>query len=71
MIPESVSGRVGDIPWVVRPEWLAGRHWWRVVVGGHPKVLVFALEFATQAAEVLATDEAEYRRQVGHASSGG
>lgn len=60
--PPPISGRVGDVDWVVRPTWIAGHYWWRVVVGGHPKVLVRHAEFAVPVAENLAADEMQYRR---------
>jgi hypothetical protein len=61
--PLPVGGQVGEVPWTVRPEWLAGRYWWRVVVNGHPKVLLHHLEFAVPVAEALAGDERKFRRQ--------
>jgi hypothetical protein len=64
---ESISGDVEGVRWEVRPEWLAGRYWWRVYVGGHPKVLMRNRDYAVQAAEPLAADEAEYRREAGWA----
>ena len=62
---ESISGDFEGVRWEVRPEWLAGRYWWRVYVGGHPKVLMRNRDYAVQAAEPLAADEAEYRREAG------
>jgi hypothetical protein len=64
---DAVIGDVDGVRWEVRPEWLAGRYWWRVYVGGHPKVLMRDREFAIQAAEPLAADEAKYRREAGWA----
>jgi hypothetical protein len=51
------------VTWEARPEWLAGHHWWRVYVGGHPKVLVRYRDNAVRAAEALAADEARFRRE--------
>lgn len=53
---------VGEIGYEVRPEWLAGRYWWRIFVAGNPKVLVRYRRYALAAAEALAADEAHYRR---------
>lgn len=64
-VPDPISGRVGDVVWNLRPEWLAGRYWWRVFVGGHPKVLVRYVENAATAAEALAADEDRFRREAG------
>ena len=61
--PDSVSGDIDGVAWQVRPEWLAGRHWWRIYVVGHPKVLVRYQENAICAAEALAADEARFRRE--------
>jgi hypothetical protein len=61
-LPDAIPGRLGDIEWEVRPEWLAGRYWWRVYVAGHPKVLVRYAENAAAAAEALAADERQFRR---------
>jgi hypothetical protein len=62
-VPRSLTGRVGPMLWEVRPEWLAGRYWWRVYVGGNPKVLVRYAEFAVPAAEALAADELRFRSE--------
>ncbi|MFY9341088.1 MAG: hypothetical protein WAT39_01275 [Planctomycetota bacterium] len=62
-IPDSKAGRVGDVVWEARAEWLAGRYWWRVYVAGHPKVLVRYAEHAAAAAEALAADELQFRRE--------
>ncbi|MGE3175448.1 MAG: hypothetical protein AB7O97_22680 [Planctomycetota bacterium] len=51
------------VSYEVRPEWLAGRYWWRIYVAGNPKVLVRYRHFAIQAAESLAADEALARRR--------
>jgi hypothetical protein len=61
--PRSYAGHVAGVGWEARPEWLAGRYWWRVFVNGHPKVLVRYTEFAIAAAEALAADEARFRSQ--------
>jgi hypothetical protein len=61
--PEAVGSEVEGVTWEARPEWLAGHHWWRVYVGGHPKVLVRYRENALRAAEALAADEARFRRE--------
>jgi hypothetical protein len=61
--PQAIRGDVDGVTLEVRPEWLAGRHWWRVYVGGHPKVLVRYREHAVRAAEALAADEAQFRRE--------
>lgn len=60
--PEIVAGQVDGVGWEVRPEWFAGRHWWRVHVAGHPKVLVRYQQYALQVAAPLAADEARFRR---------
>jgi hypothetical protein len=64
-VPDPIAGRAGDVVWSVRPEWLAGRYWWRVFVAGQPKVLVRYEEHAVSAAEALAADELQFRREVG------
>ncbi|MEZ5654243.1 MAG: hypothetical protein R3E87_27220 [Burkholderiaceae bacterium] len=48
----------------VRPEWLAGRYWWRIHLDGHGKVLLRHLDHAIRVAEILADDEALHRREV-------
>jgi hypothetical protein len=65
--PEPIRDEVGGVVWEVRPEWLAGRHWWRIYVNGHPKVLVRYQEHALGAAEALAADEARFRREASQA----
>lgn len=60
--PTSVRGSVEGISWEARPEWLAGRYWWRVYIGGHPKVLVRYRDSALAIVEALAADEAQFRR---------
>lgn len=47
-----------------RPEWLAGRYWWRVYLDGHSKVLVRHLDHAIRVGEILADDEALQRREL-------
>jgi len=54
---------VDGIAFEARPEWLAGRNWWRIYVAGNPKVLVRYREFAIEAAKALAADEARFRRE--------
>jgi hypothetical protein len=54
---------VDDVPFEARPEWLAGRNWWRIYVAGNPKVLVRHREFAIEAGRALAADEARFRRE--------
>ena len=61
--PVAMGSEVEGVPWEVRPEWLAGHHWWRIYVRGHPKVLVRYRENAVRAAEALAADEARFRRE--------
>jgi hypothetical protein len=59
--PQPVRGRAGDLEWALRPEWVAGRFWWRVFVNGHPKVLMCHREHAEVAAAAMAADELQYR----------
>lgn len=59
----AILGNVQGIRYVLKPEELAGKTWWRVFVGGHPKVLVRHREYALAAAEALAADEAMFRRE--------
>ena len=59
--PLPVRGEVAGISFEGRPEWLAGRYWWRVYVGGHPKVLVRYRDTAVAVGEALAADEAQFR----------
>lgn len=61
--PNVFRGVVDGIPVEVRPEWLAGHYWWRVFIHGANKVLLRHREHAIRAAEVLASDEAELRRE--------
>lgn len=56
-------GRVDEIAFEARPEWLAGRNWWRIYVAGNPKVLVRYRESAIEAGRALAADEARFRRE--------
>ncbi|HZN39298.1 MAG TPA: hypothetical protein VFD82_10880 [Planctomycetota bacterium] len=65
--PSPVSDRVDGVTWEIRPEWLAGRHWWRIYIDRHVKVLVRYKENAIRAAEALAADEAQFRREAGTA----
>jgi len=65
MDPEPIKSDVDGVPWETRPEWLAGRYWWRIYVGGHPKVLVRYQENAIDAAEALAAAEARFRHEAG------
>lgn len=58
-------GVVEGVEYEVRPEWLAGRHWWRIYVARSPKVLMRSRELAIRAAEVIAADEALHRREAG------
>ena len=64
-IPDPISGHVGEVAWELRPEWLAGRYWWRIHVAGHPRVLVRHPEHGVPAAEALAADELQHRREAG------
>jgi hypothetical protein len=66
-LPQPTTGRVGEVDWTLRPEWLAGRYWWRVVVAGHPKLLMRDHELAVQAAEAVAADEHRFRREAADA----
>ncbi len=61
-------GAVDDVRYEARPEWLAGRNWWRIYVAGNPKVLVRYRESAIEAGRALAADEARFRRE---AAAGG
>ena len=63
--PDPVGSQVDGVVWEVRPEWMAGRHWWRIYIAGHVKVLVRYKENAIRAAEALAADEARFRREAG------
>ena len=63
--PSPQHGMVDGVEYEVRPEWLAGRNWWRVYVARSPKVLLRSRDYAIRAAEVLALDEAYYRQQAG------
>ena len=65
--PEPIRSQVDGVAWEVRPEWLAGRYWWRIFIAGHVKVLVRYQENAVRAAEALASDEAQFRRETGAA----
>lgn len=67
-VPDPITGHVGEVGWMLRPEWLAGRYWWRVLVAGHPKVLVRYEELAIPVAEALAADELRFRHE---AAAGG
>jgi len=67
-VPDPITGQVGEVGWQVRPEWLAGRFWWRVLVAGHPKVLVRYDQYAVPVAEQLAADELQFRREAAGAS---
>ena len=62
-LPDPIGGRVGDLRWELRPEWLAGRFWWRVYLGGHPKVLVRFPDSGVVVAEALARDELRLRQE--------
>ncbi len=62
-VPEPVRGRTSGVEWVLRPEWLAGSYWWRVLVAGHPKLLLRHREHAMRVAETVADDEAHHRRE--------
>lgn len=68
MDPEPIRSDVDGVSWETRPEWLAGRYWWRIYIGGHPKVLARYQENAVQAAEALAADEARFRREASAAN---
>lgn len=61
--PAQVTGQVEGVPYVLKPEFLAGDYWWRVWVAGHPKVLVRHREQAERVAELLADDEAQVQRE--------
>lgn len=60
--PTPIRGSVDDVAWEARPEWLAGRFWWRVYVARHPKVLLRYRDSAMAVAEAIAADEAQFRR---------
>lgn len=62
-VPEPIAGRVEQVAWEVRPEWLAGRFWWRAYVGGHPKILVRYVETAVAVAEAVAAEAGRFRRE--------
>jgi hypothetical protein len=59
----TIRREVDGVAWEIRPEWLAGRYWWRIYVSGHTKLLVRFQENAIAVATALATDEAEFRRE--------
>jgi hypothetical protein len=61
--PQPVHGDQDGVAFELRPEWLAGRYWWRVYVAGHPKVLVRHREHGLAAARALAADEAQFRAE--------
>jgi hypothetical protein len=61
--PAALHADRDGVAYEVRPEWMAGRYWWRIYVAGNPKVLVRYRQFAIQAAESLAADEAMSRRE--------
>ena len=63
--PSPQHGIVDGVEYEVRPEWLAGRNWWRVYVARSPEVLLRSREYAIRVAEVLALDEALCRQQAG------
>jgi hypothetical protein len=67
---ESTCSHYEGIAWEVRPEWLVGRHWWRVFVSGHPKVLLRYRENALEIAGTLAADEARFRREAAGQQNG-
>ncbi|GAB4155541.1 MAG: hypothetical protein Fur0037_23930 [Planctomycetota bacterium] len=60
-VPE--QGKVEGISFTVRPERFAGKHWWRVLIEGNPRVLLRFREYATQVARAMAADEARFRRE--------
>jgi hypothetical protein len=60
--PEGAKSAIDGVAWEVRPEWMAGRYWWRIYVGGLPKQLLRYRENAVIAAEAFAADEARFRR---------
>jgi hypothetical protein len=60
--PAHITGQVEGVPFELKPEFLAGDYWWRVWVGGHPKVLVRSVEHAGRVAELLADDQARMQR---------
>jgi hypothetical protein len=61
--PQGRRSAVDDVAWEVRPEWMAGRHWWRIYVAGLPKQLLRYRDNAITAAEAFAADEAQFRRE--------
>ncbi len=61
--PDAVGGSAGSVSWEVRPEWLAGRYWFRVYIAGMPRVMVRHQPYAIDAAEALAADEDKHRRE--------
>lgn len=60
--PAPVHSSFDGVPYSVRPEHFAGNDWWRACVDGNPRVLLRYREYALQVAEVLAADEAQFRR---------
>lgn len=50
------------MPFAARPERFAGSEWWRVYVDSNPRVLVRYRDYAVRIAELLAADEAQFRR---------
>jgi hypothetical protein len=62
---EAIRSERDGIPWEVRPEWLAGRYWFRIYINGHPKVLMRHQDNAAAVADALAADEAQFRREAG------
>ncbi|MCA8965003.1 MAG: hypothetical protein H6838_11475 [Planctomycetes bacterium] len=60
--PQPIRDDVDGVSWEARPEWLAGRYWWRVYVARHPKVLLRYRDSAVAVAEAIAADEAQFRR---------
>jgi hypothetical protein len=60
--PTPITSSFDGVPFAVRPEHFAGNDWWRVYVDGNPRVLLRYREYAQQVAEVLAADEAQFRR---------
>ncbi|MFO1078392.1 MAG: hypothetical protein U1E73_11780 [Planctomycetota bacterium] len=61
--PETIRTEIAGLRIEIRPEWLAGHHWWRVFLQGHNKVLLRHREHAIRVAEILADDEAQLRRE--------
>ncbi|MBL8733703.1 MAG: hypothetical protein JNN13_15130 [Planctomycetes bacterium] len=61
--PDSYRSEIEGLRLEARPEWLAGRYWWRVFLNGHSKVLLRHREHAIRVGEILADDEVLLRRE--------